>query len=409
MKVKTQENKSVKTLKGQLFGAVAMMLVAAIALGTSTYAWFINNRTVEVQQMDLQVSTSTSMLVAVGKKGGDLTGDAGWTGYKSVITKEDIIGTGADQGGWAVDAADGKAAYNLLSVKLTPASVCNFALTTEKPDFYMTNNHVSGGFLDQFTEVTLGATDETVGMGPVKYIPLKFKSSADLDVYFGKKDLNNLADMIVAANLDAEAGKIGEVTLEQQAAAIRKALRIAIVPENNTATDASYDKAVPIIFQFDGGNKEATDTNNTSYASITSINQIYAETGSDTAVTTGELATVLAGLKDESLGKYAAIKAAATTNPWNITKVGIQQTVLPMAVDNGYVATVTMDGNSAEVKAPTTDGKYLFQLKNDKPRQVGVYMWLEGTDRDCLNVMSAYHFGVVLPFAAVETPTTPAP
>ncbi|MEG2680046.1 MAG: hypothetical protein RR949_08880, partial [Oscillospiraceae bacterium] len=60
--------KSGKTLKGQLFSAVAMMLVATIALGSSTYAWFINNRTVEVQNIDLTVSTSASLLAAVGKK-----------------------------------------------------------------------------------------------------------------------------------------------------------------------------------------------------------------------------------------------------------------------------------------------------------------------------------------------------
>ena len=34
---------SVKALKKQLGAAVAMVCVAAVALGSSTYAWFVNN------------------------------------------------------------------------------------------------------------------------------------------------------------------------------------------------------------------------------------------------------------------------------------------------------------------------------------------------------------------------------
>ena len=37
------ESKSVKALKKQLAAAIAMVLVAAVALGSSTYAWFVNN------------------------------------------------------------------------------------------------------------------------------------------------------------------------------------------------------------------------------------------------------------------------------------------------------------------------------------------------------------------------------
>ena len=35
-----------KAIKRQLLAAVAMVLVAAIALGSSTYAWFANNTNV---------------------------------------------------------------------------------------------------------------------------------------------------------------------------------------------------------------------------------------------------------------------------------------------------------------------------------------------------------------------------
>lgn len=38
---------STKALKTQLLAAIAMVLVASIALGSSTYAWFANNNKVD--------------------------------------------------------------------------------------------------------------------------------------------------------------------------------------------------------------------------------------------------------------------------------------------------------------------------------------------------------------------------
>ena len=46
------ENKSINSLKKQLVAAVAMVCVAAVALGSSTYAWFVNNNTVTVIDRD---------------------------------------------------------------------------------------------------------------------------------------------------------------------------------------------------------------------------------------------------------------------------------------------------------------------------------------------------------------------
>ena len=49
------ETKSVKTLKKQLGAAIAMVCVAAVALGSSTYAWFVSNN---------QVTATTSTISA---------------------------------------------------------------------------------------------------------------------------------------------------------------------------------------------------------------------------------------------------------------------------------------------------------------------------------------------------------
>lgn len=55
---------SVKTLRKQLFAAIAMVLVAAIALGSSTYAWFVNNATVTATGANVQAATTYNLLIS---------------------------------------------------------------------------------------------------------------------------------------------------------------------------------------------------------------------------------------------------------------------------------------------------------------------------------------------------------
>ncbi|MEG1577128.1 MAG: hypothetical protein RR336_00005, partial [Oscillospiraceae bacterium] len=187
--------KSGKTLKAQLFSAVAMMLVATIALGSSTYAWFINNQTVEVSTMNLQVSTSTSLLAAVGKP--DSVKDAAdfvtatlpkvdltnFTPFKTVIGNADITNAfDADGAGWT----------HFFNNKMVPSSVCDKELgsATAAPMFYKSLDKLVGGRVSAFDLLTHDGADVTkdngLGQGAVKHIRLAMKGSAsDLNVYFG--------------------------------------------------------------------------------------------------------------------------------------------------------------------------------------------------------------------------------
>lgn len=55
---------STKALKQQLIAAIAMVLVAAIALASSTYAWFVNNATVTATGAEVTASTAYSLLIS---------------------------------------------------------------------------------------------------------------------------------------------------------------------------------------------------------------------------------------------------------------------------------------------------------------------------------------------------------
>ena len=57
------ETKSVKALKKQLAAAIAMVCVAAIALGSSTYAWFVSNNNVTANTSSISAQSNAPFLV----------------------------------------------------------------------------------------------------------------------------------------------------------------------------------------------------------------------------------------------------------------------------------------------------------------------------------------------------------
>ena len=63
---------SVKTLRKQLFAAIAMVLVAAIALGSSTYAWFVSNNQVTAKTASISAQSNAPFLM-IAKTGDTLT------------------------------------------------------------------------------------------------------------------------------------------------------------------------------------------------------------------------------------------------------------------------------------------------------------------------------------------------
>ena len=57
------ETKSVSALKKQLAAAIAMVCVAAVALGSSTYAWFVSNNNVKATTTNISAQSNSAYLV----------------------------------------------------------------------------------------------------------------------------------------------------------------------------------------------------------------------------------------------------------------------------------------------------------------------------------------------------------
>ena len=85
------ETKSVSALKKQLAAAIAMVLVAAVALGSSTYAWFVTNNKVTAQTSNIKaMSNAAFMSIEYGKTavGSTTIASADWKGNIELFPAE---------------------------------------------------------------------------------------------------------------------------------------------------------------------------------------------------------------------------------------------------------------------------------------------------------------------------------
>ena len=82
---------STKALKQQLIAAIAMVLVAAIALASSTYAWFVNNAQVTATDVKVTATTAYSLMIK-GNDAGDAYGTSKKLGDTQALTPVSTIG-----------------------------------------------------------------------------------------------------------------------------------------------------------------------------------------------------------------------------------------------------------------------------------------------------------------------------
>lgn len=190
------------TTRKQLFTAVAMLLVAAIALGTATYAWFVNNTAVGVEQMDFQASASSSMEISLpdgawdGTIGNVGTGQKGWTG---ILATKDVK------------------AYHGVTPESTTFGAVMPASSADASSFFTVSD---------WDNTTLKATTfaaitdfKNSSQGAIM-IPMYIRSSEDMDVY-----LRATGSAVANSPLVSDDG--GNIST---------ALRVAVVPSTKTGT-----------------------------------------------------------------------------------------------------------------------------------------------------------------------------
>lgn len=194
---------NVKSLKKQLMAAIAMVLVAAVALGSSTYAWFVQNSEVQATGMAVQAQAEKGIEITYkgsGTWGSVATSTAGTSALYPTSTN--------DVTAWYHAKADASTASTGV---LDTYEVLTLDATTGKSTV---DGHTTEQYF-QLTEFTLRSTSSTAATN------LTIKS--------------------------VEATKSGDVT-----PALDKALRVAVVIDGETVNS----KAKVHIFAPFGGDDQ---------------------------------------------------------------------------------------------------------------------------------------------------------
>ena len=160
--------------KKQLMTAIAMLVVAALALGASTYAWFMSNTTVSVESMTFTAQSTDNLQIALTKTawGGSL----GWDGaeadaFKTIITTDDL-----------------NTLYTAKSASLTgPALIPASTINAASNAFFRIPDDENGAWTTQggVTKAMKWQRVDSIAENSVKAIPLYVKSTSATALYIG--------------------------------------------------------------------------------------------------------------------------------------------------------------------------------------------------------------------------------
>ncbi len=230
-----------RDLKKQLAAAIAMTIVATVALGSSTYAWFVSNSKVDAGQTALTATASSSLLIAQ-----DVSGDITTAEWQTHIPLEEdsenlipISTIGGDMtfykakdDSFQAEIADNGGAYSATAFEVCTITEGKNADGVIMDEFYIKNSTAGKLYLDENTTFTHNGTsilDRTLRLalvvtnskgGDEKVFFYQVNSNeggTSLDTTFVnnneadgiKKAISSTTEAgnIIAANLDSE-GKV---------------------------------------------------------------------------------------------------------------------------------------------------------------------------------------------------------
>ena len=204
------ETISVKALKKQLAAAIAMVCVAAVALGSSTYAWFVSNNQVTATTSTISAQSNAPFLKIANKA--DVADDNAW---KKVTTTEDtfnetnvktlypaqvvgeFVAGDAEVTAGTVTAADVKFQSAYASNAYSATERDNTRFTVGKPATAVTGNYA---YMESFY---IGSTDAEAGSFAnlnVSGVTVSVKDGATFSQYTYDSNGDGTADKTVTAD-----------------------------------------------------------------------------------------------------------------------------------------------------------------------------------------------------------------
>ena len=358
--------KDKKDKKKKLSSLILLLFLTVIMLSTATYAWFTSNRTVNINDIEVQVSTGSGLTIS---------SDA--NDWKTLISNSDII-TGYNYGTLYSN--------NQLptSVETNPVSTIGAINANGQLDMYLgtlTANAADNGdfyLTTQSLSDPSGVVSSTSGNYVVFDAFLKLDQDAD-NIYIG-----------IGSGVETSGTDTG----------IKYASRIAIIEEgtgeaNQTpATYAAYktsastsmpdsDTITYLEPNSDGHTQAGVDNANLYYTNYT-----YSGFG------TTDPTKIVSG---ETAGSYVTtdgVKAATNTSTNDAIKtVGLNNKTANATNNEDYFATVTPNEDrfklSSEFSSSTSGSNLLWkQNYTAGVHKLRIYMWVDGQDVDCENKAS---------------------
>jgi hypothetical protein len=355
---------SVKSLQKQLLAAVAMVVVAAIAMSSATFAWFVNNSQVSATGASATATTSKLLLISTDNSSYGTSTNLGVS--LSAMTPVSASAALIKEGkfykvkSWANGATNATTnPYGVLATTYVAASGGTTNSDYAVQDIFLKSD-VAGSVisLDSTTTQLTASTTVTVDSTKYKVVATYAAGSITTAVYEG--DSTTASQVNAAAVTKAEA----------QLSAALGALRVALVPYGSVSgstipTTASADGSAIVL------------TNSTTAASGGYYNTNGSAAGA-TAANINEakvINTVTALVQDGT--EYNATLAAD-----------------PAKAISTYTSTV-VDG---EVQTPATTN--IGTLTDaDTPYMWKAYIYIEGCDSDCVSTIAGnVTYGVQLGF-----------
>ena len=189
MKNKRKKQKKLSSL-------ILLLLLLVVLLGTSTYAWFTSNKNVSVEGIDVQVTTSSGLLISADAtnwkttlKNADLT-DAAWAGVKNqlpaMITNTTTGKTMDTAETGALDMYDGEVTSVGGVLKLTTTKAAAEANGTTGNyvafDVFFKTETAGQIYLTTSANVTKAATSEEKGLKNASRIAFVKEGNKPADV-----------------------------------------------------------------------------------------------------------------------------------------------------------------------------------------------------------------------------------
>lgn len=338
--------KKQKKKKVNLKSAILLLLLLAILLTASTYAWFTANKTVTIDDIDVNIAAQNGLQIS-----------ANGVDWKSVLTINDLK-TG-------YTTASGVSDTNQIPATMEPVSTAGEISDGKMKMFYGEIDPVDGDY-----SLTAEATEAEAKGTTGKYVAF--------DIFLKvNQDENNV---ILGSNSHVV---FKESTTDR---GIQNAARVAFLLEGNSDENAGQEAFV-------AQNSAVSFT--TASQTTTKIWEPNSDVHTASAVTYGQ-GTYKMGVSSHPEGKNITI---SESNSAVIPTYGINKDITSgiklinafygkdFDNENAVLDSFTNIVPSYTTKATMEDVQNAFSLKKGVTK-VRVYMWIEGQDVDCENSAS---------------------